>query len=219
VDVGVTGKADQQCLPWLQHWSFCDDSHWRARSYLLKDTRNRQADRDDGSDQHAERDQLANAAEGAVAHCCTAYQEFFESAWSARWPRAQAPIPIAACWPSVMWRCIIGRNTGAGMTADEYALEKLMQAVDALATGVGPVQDRLGDAAIYLVPVRPEDISDEDLRRIFIGVMDDLSYARVQDDEGGIFATLRITNDEDAIAIARRILDLYHKLDRLLRER
>jgi hypothetical protein len=103
------------------------------------------------------------------------------------------------------------------MTADEYVLEKLMQAVYALATGSGPVQDRLGDAAIHLVPVRPEDISDEDLRRTFIGVMDDLSYARVQGDEGGIFATLRITNEEDARAIARRIVDLYHALARLLR--
>jgi hypothetical protein len=100
---------------------------------------------------------------------------------------------------------------------DEYVLEKLMQEVYALATGSGPVQDRLGDAAIHLVPVRPEDISDEDLRRTFIGVMDDLNYARVPGDEGGIFATIRITNDEDARAIARRIVDLYHALDRLLR--
>ena len=103
------------------------------------------------------------------------------------------------------------------MTADEYALEKLMQAVDALATGSGRVQERLADAAIHLVPVRPDDISDEDLRRTFIGVMDDLSYAQAQGDEGCILARLRITNDEDARAIARRIVDLYHALDRLLR--
>jgi hypothetical protein len=105
------------------------------------------------------------------------------------------------------------------VTADEYALEKLMQAVDALATGSGRVQERLANAAIHLVPVRPEDISDEDLRRAFIGVMDDLSYAQAQGDEGRILARLRITNDEDARVIARRIVDLYHALDRLLRER
>ena len=34
------------------------------------------------------------------------------------------------------------------MTADEYALEKLMQAVDALASGSGRVQERLTNAAI-----------------------------------------------------------------------
>jgi hypothetical protein len=103
------------------------------------------------------------------------------------------------------------------MTADEYALEKLMQAVDALATGSGRVQERLANAAIHLVPVRPEDISDEDLRRAFIGVMDDLSYAQVEGDEGRILATMKITSDEDARAIACRIVDLYHALDRLLR--
>ena len=58
-----------------------------------------------------------------------------------------------------------------------YALEKLADALYALATGSGRVQERLGDAAIFLIRVRPEDISDENLRRIFIGVMDDLSYA------------------------------------------
>jgi hypothetical protein len=112
-----------------------------------------------------------------------------------------------------------GGTREPGVTADEYALEKLMQAVDALATGSGRVQERLANAAIHLVPVRPEDISDEDLRRTFIGVVDDLSYAQAQGDEGRILARLRITNDEDARVIARRIVDLYHALDRLLRER
>ena len=106
---------------------------------------------------------------------------------------------------------------GGTMQADEYALEKLMQAVDALATGSARVQERLADAAIFLIRVRREDISDEDLRRTFIGVIDDLSYAKAQGDEARIFATLKITNDEDARAIARRIFHLYHALDRLLR--
>jgi hypothetical protein len=61
-----------------------------------------------------------------------------------------------------------------------YVLEKLIQAVDALATGAGRVQERLGHAAIHLFRVYPEDISDENLRRTFIGVMDDLSYAQAQ---------------------------------------
>ena len=37
-----------------------------------------------------------------------------------------------------------------------YALEKLADALYALATGSG-VQERLGDAAIFLIRVRPED--------------------------------------------------------------
>jgi hypothetical protein len=47
--------------------------------------------------------------------------------------------------------------------------------------------------------------------------MDDLGYAQVEGDEGRILATMKITSDEDARAIARRIVDLYHALDRLLR--
>jgi hypothetical protein len=92
-----------------------------------------------------------------------------------------------------------------------YALEKLTDAVDALATGAGRVQERLGHAAIHLVRVRPEDIPDENLRRVFAGVMDDLSYAQAQgDDEGNIRATMRLTDDEDARAIARRIVGARH---------
>jgi hypothetical protein len=53
--------------------------------------------------------------------------------------------------------------------------------------------------------------------RTFNGVMDDLSYAEARSNEGRILATLKITNDEDANAIARRIVHLYHALDRLLR--
>jgi hypothetical protein len=99
-----------------------------------------------------------------------------------------------------------------------YALEKLADAVAALATGSGRVRDRLFEASTYLIRVRPEDIPDEDLRRTFIGVMDDdLSYAQPQGDEGRILATLRLTNDDDARAIARRILDLHREFDRFLK--
>jgi hypothetical protein len=45
-----------------------------------------------------------------------------------------------------------------------HALEKLADAVDALATGSGRVRDRLFEASTYLTRVRPEDIPDEDLR-------------------------------------------------------
>ena len=82
------------------------------------------------------------------------------------------------------------------------------------------MQEGLADAAIFLIRVRPEDISDEDLRRTFIGVIDDLSYAKAQEAmRPNMLATMKITNDEDARAIARRIFQLYHGLDRLLRER
>ena len=100
-----------------------------------------------------------------------------------------------------------------------YALEKLFQAVDTLVTGSGRVHERLGTAAMKLLPARPGDIPYDDLRRAFVGVIDDLTYAKAQGDEGRILATLKLTDDEDARAIARRILNLYIDLDeRLKRE-
>jgi hypothetical protein len=104
------------------------------------------------------------------------------------------------------------------MTDALYALEKLGQAVNALATGAGRVQERLGKAAICLVSARPDDIPDEDLRRGFVGVKDDLAFEPAQGSEGMIAATMRVTGDEDASRIASRILDLYLELrHRLLR--
>ena len=47
--------------------------------------------------------------------------------------------------------------------------------------------------------------------------MDDLTYARAQGDESRILATLKLTNDENARAIARRILNLYIDLDERLK--
>ena len=67
--------------------------------------------------------------------------------------------------------------------AARYAREK-PQAVDTLVTGSGRVLERLGAGAIKLLPARPEDIPYDDLRRTFVGVIDDLTYAKAKDDEG-----------------------------------
>jgi hypothetical protein len=57
-------------------------------------------------------------------------------------------------------------------------------------------------------------ISDTNLRRAFIGVVDDLTY------EGrNIHATMKVTDDEDARALAKRIVALYHAFNRKLYER
>jgi hypothetical protein len=59
--------------------------------------------------------------------------------------------------------------------AASYAREKLFQAVDTLLTGSGRVQERLGTGAIKLLSARPEDIPYDDLRRTYVGVIDDLT--------------------------------------------
>jgi hypothetical protein len=87
-----------------------------------------------------------------------------------------------------------------------YALEKLSEAVYDLATGTGPVQERLCEAFVYLHRIRPEHIPDPELRRVLVEIKD----------EGGLGATLLNMSNEDASAIAGRILDLYKRMDDLL---
>jgi hypothetical protein len=96
-----------------------------------------------------------------------------------------------------------------------YTQEKLMQAVASLATGAGRVQERLMSAAIVLIRLRPDDFPEGELRRTFIGVRDDLTFEQATGDEGDIAATLSRTSDEDARAIAHRILNLYFSISRL----
>jgi hypothetical protein len=59
------------------------------------------------------------------------------------------------------------------MMADEFALEELRQAAEALATSSGRMQERLADAATFLMRLRREDISDEHLGRNLVSVLND----------------------------------------------
>jgi hypothetical protein len=93
--------------------------------------------------------------------------------------------------------------------ASLYALEKLAQAVDELATGTGNLRDRLCEAAYYVLRIQPDEIPDE-LRHVLMEVKDDLAQPKW--DEGRLVDTLKITDDEDAKAIAHRILELYREL-------
>jgi len=96
--------------------------------------------------------------------------------------------------------------------ASLYALEKLAQAVDELATGAGNLRDRLYEAAYYVLRVQPDEIPEE-LRHVLVGLKDDLHFAaQPKWDEGGPVDALKITDDEDAKAVAHRILELYREL-------
>jgi hypothetical protein len=97
-----------------------------------------------------------------------------------------------------------------------YAKEKLTDAVYSLATGADRVQERLSHAAAdVLIRLRPDDFPEGELRRKFIGIWDDLTFDQPTANEGNIAATLNRTDDEDARAIARRILSLYSAISRL----
>jgi hypothetical protein len=70
----------------------------------------------------------------------------------------------------------------------DYVLEKLVDAVDVLVTGARPA--RLYQAFSYLDRIRPEDIPDEELRRIFVGVKDALTDALTSEQESRHKATI-----------------------------
>src|ERR1017187_9232952 len=80
-----------------------------------------------------------------------------------------------------------------------YAFEKLNEAVYELATGAGRVQERLVEAAIYIIRIRPVDIPDEDLRRMFVAIKDDLSFDEPKGKEGRIATTLQETALSDLV--------------------
>ena len=89
-----------------------------------------------------------------------------------------------------------------------YAFEKLSETVYELATCAGRVQERLVEAAIYLIRIRPVDIPDDELRRMLVAVKDDLAFDESKGKEGRIAATLQKTDDAEASEIARRNLIL-----------
>jgi hypothetical protein len=91
-----------------------------------------------------------------------------------------------------------------------YTREKLGNAVYELVTQPGRVQERLYHAALaFAHQIDSEYLPDEEMRRTFIGIKDDLRFDEPIGAEGRILGTLQKTNDENASAIASRILNLY----------
>jgi hypothetical protein len=72
-----------------------------------------------------------------------------------------------------------------------YVLEKLGEAVYELATGAGRIQERLYQAAIFIHRIRPEDFVDEEMRRVFTEIKNDLTFDEPQGSEGRLIGTLR----------------------------
>jgi hypothetical protein len=99
------------------------------------------------------------------------------------------------------------------MTNDDeaYVAEKLVAAVNVLIAGAGRVRERLFEASTYVLSIRPEQIADKGLRRDFEWLHAHLNSAQPIGSEGTVTATLRDIDDDDAGAIARRILDLYSR--------
>ena len=91
-----------------------------------------------------------------------------------------------------------------------YADEKLTVTVQILATGNGTLKDRLLDAfTSSFHRVRPDDLPTAEMRRVFIGIREDLSWCEPKGDEGSAAATTRMLDSEEAQRIAGRIFKLF----------
>ena len=66
-----------------------------------------------------------------------------------------------------------GPRDRAPIDAHFYAFEKLTCAVEVLVSGTDRVHERLIEAARSLQSIRPEEMPEGELRRVFAGVKDD----------------------------------------------
>jgi len=99
---------------------------------------------------------------------------------------------------------------GISMSAMSYPYEKLMVAVDAMATSPQRIQDRLHSAYMSFHPLRPTDFPEGKMRVAYVEIMDRLTRVKDADpDKGFVRATLDRMSDEDAGNLASKIFDLF----------
>jgi hypothetical protein len=101
------------------------------------------------------------------------------------------------------------------MSAERYAYEKFMVAVDGMATSTKDLQSRLGDAFVgSLIRLQPEDFGDHEDKEAFESIVRELTKIKAEGSEGNVAATVRRMSDEEAVAVARKIVNLQHSLRR-----
>ena len=96
---------------------------------------------------------------------------------------------------------MLGPDRGLGVLA------KLSEAVSALATGPGRVQERLREAVTHLALITRSELPSDELRPILVEIVDALAAAQLLDPLGNL-------GDEEAVYFARRILELHRLLER-----
>ena len=101
----------------------------------------------------------------------------------------------------------------------DYPEKKLYEAVFTLATGSGTLRERLAGAAQHLIGLSVNTayhFPDEETIRELRGIVEDLTIFEPEfADEGSIDATTRNLIDYDAYAIAKRIVELYARVQTL----
>ena len=105
-----------------------------------------------------------------------------------------------------------------------YAYEKLLVAIEYMATGAGDVRERLANAFLSFHPVREEDFPPR-LRKDWRWVKHQLTrYGPLVDENGKVFRgsvenTMHKIKRVTGVRIAKKLLRLYHELDDHLRKK
>jgi hypothetical protein len=105
--------------------------------------------------------------------------------------------------------------------SETYAEKKLFEAVYCLATGMGPLRERLVGAAMYLVEPQfsASHFPDVATAKVLEGLREDLTIFEADPGEGKIHTTIKNLIDDDVVKIATRIIELYARISRMNRER
>ena len=91
----------------------------------------------------------------------------------------------------------------------DHVSERVYNAVEALATGSGSLRERLRNAVMGLLPLRPEEFATEDQRSRFELIIHwSTRYSAPDPAEGDLAHTLRISDDERVSSLASHILEL-----------
>ncbi len=91
-----------------------------------------------------------------------------------------------------------------------YPNEKFSSAIDCLATSPKSIQERICDAYIFnLIHVKPNEVPPE-IRLDFEQLSATLTSAEPKGDEGSAAATTSRMSDDEAIGIAKKILQIAH---------
>lgn len=86
--------------------------------------------------------------------------------------------------------------------------ERVWKAVDALATSASPIQARLENAGITLIPLEASEFPDEETRQKFTEIKQSLTAREAKAGEGAIAATTSQLTDAEAEEIAQAIFRL-----------
>jgi len=96
----------------------------------------------------------------------------------------------------------------APLITEDYVREKLAQAVHALATGTGPLHQRLLLASLATSTLQPRDFVDDESRAGLGAIIEMLTRHEALADEGRVRATLARMSADEARSVAKRFLEL-----------